>query len=445
MSAWNTFTTGFMATFTASTAKASPEASEPIGGGTSPLPFADESYETASPSIFDTDWNTRTPWEEEDLPPGYGVLLPDEAPEGFGGGDLFEQNDNSPWDYVLSPKREAGEVAVEVGIEINRAGSDLLHTIDSLETAGDVARDTIESTTDDLGHFFFDPKKYREQELPFLMQRYDVNDVAEATAEFEGDWKGGVQLMHLGRDLSNLPVVRAQRLEDAGLSPDAQTTYRMEIRSYAPFEEFGDYLPIVPSFEGDARGPSEEQGASSRILLEFEMDPLAGVADPGIDSDRSELFEKDSPLMSRALDLGRDLGLIQDQATARPGGVIADQPGADGSLGVGVRLWGSNPLITGSPRINANTMFRVKLAERRLEIDGFQFGDAFPNSDIVLTDPSGNTILLHSFETPVSGELGPAAFLPGSADREMGEFGWLIPLEENGLFVSRAGDETDDD
>jgi hypothetical protein len=61
-------------------------------------------------------------------------------------------------------------------------------------------------------------------------------------------------------------------------------------------------------------------------------------------------------------------------------------------------------------------------------------GDAFPNADVVVTDPAGKSLMVHSFETSSGPDSGPYMMLWGNNSRDMGSFSVQVPLTSEGTF-----------
>ncbi len=99
--------------------------------------------------------------------------------------------------------------------------------------------------------------------------------------------------------------------------------------------------------------------------------------------------------------------------------------GNDGISTLSFSLFGNNDLIPPSPDIDVNGIIQIGVVDlgdggTEATISGSISGDGFPNNETFLSDQSGQSVFLNTFETSFGPNFGPAAGLLGNTYRKMG-------------------------
>jgi RHS repeat-associated protein len=202
-------------------------------------------------------------------------------------------------------------------------------------------------------------------------------------------------------------------------NPTYDPAFNLEVRSYAPFESFAYALPPWTGFVGDDRGASTDFWASSRIHANTVLWPISQHASStAVYSDLTRLAS------------GPDW-----EGRAESEGYNISH-GVENGVKVFLEYRGSDPLYFGyAPDINvqANASVQVYRSMDMMRIEFEASGDAFPNLDAVLRDSSGRGLLIHSFESSLGPNTGPAS-LWFNKSLDMGHSVRWVPLTEEGNF-----------
>jgi RHS repeat-associated protein len=194
-------------------------------------------------------------------------------------------------------------------------------------------------------------------------------------------------------------------------------SFRVETRSYAPFSSFAHLYPPYFGFLGDDRGPSADLGASSRIHGDVLVRPSSGYV---------------GPLLAYSdLTIPSELPLPALRET--PQGTLNFER-LDRGVRLSIDLAGSDPWYFGTaPDIDIHTIASLSIERDVLVVEVWQFGDQFPNSDVVVRDSRGRGVVVHSFETSYGPQTGPA-MLMGDNYEFMGHSSMRLPLDSRGSF-----------
>jgi hypothetical protein len=176
------------------------------------------------------------------------------------------------------------------------------------------------------------------------------------------------------------------------------------IRSFAPWKTFGY------GFSGDNRSfttthvpggvAKSAAGATSRItsIIKFNPDPLSIISQTAY-SDPSH-----HPL------LGTATGTPHVTATVS-------------GFKMNIQMAGAVPLLHGlAPDIDVKLDMQVLGLASRTFYSGNLYGDAFPDAEVFIVNPSDKTKMLHTFTTSGDRNTGPMDFLPFDNNLPMGRF-----------------------
>lgn len=198
--------------------------------------------------------------------------------------------------------------------------------------------------------------------------------------------------------------------------------YKLFMRSFAPWTTFGAvtepktvfvpalpprpnaYYPVMPAgtsvtfgggFHGDGRGFSldTKPSVTSRINAYLEVDlasATAGASKAWCDTSR-----------------GPWMGIGPDStATGRPASTftVRRAPGSPAVEAV-IEYSASNPLVTGSPDIDARGEFTFRGADGKLTIDAVITGDQFPACESFVQDAAGHKVFLGGFAPSSKDEI----------------------------------------
>ncbi|MBK8270717.1 MAG: hypothetical protein IPK83_21385 [Planctomycetes bacterium] len=207
--------------------------------------------------------------------------------------------------------------------------------------------------------------------------------------------------------------------------PTGFAKFRVFFRSFAPFERFGSVGPL--NFHGDNRKASTDFRATSRIDSRVTIDTKTGKM--------SNQFTQSSPTVAYLgnLPIGVDIqnpefsaNLITNSSNPNQSMLILNQSAA-------------NPLIPLSPDIDKHALLEITETtigdKTLLTIRATVYGDAFPASELFITDAAGNAIGLGSFSPDASlKDLGPFMLLPGDQKRFEFSTTTSIIINKDGVF-----------
>jgi RHS repeat-associated protein len=194
-------------------------------------------------------------------------------------------------------------------------------------------------------------------------------------------------------------------------------SFRVETRSYAPFFSFAHIYPPYFGFFGDDRGPSADLGASSRMHGDVLVRPSSGYVGP----------------LNAYSDLTIPSELPLPALRETPEGTLYSDR-LERGVRMSINLAGSDPWYFGAaPDIDLHTIVSLSIERDTLSVDVWQFGDQFPNSDVVVRDSRGRGVVVHSFETQYGPQIGPA-MLMGDNYGFMGHSSVRLPLDPRGSF-----------
>lgn len=190
------------------------------------------------------------------------------------------------------------------------------------------------------------------------------------------------------------------------------TDYVLTVRSYAPFPRFGG------GFEGDNRGPSTSKTVTSRTAVEIIFNPQSGkIGKPKATSSGTTWL----PLDVRGLE--------------EPRVTLVNTSRIHNGVSITVDLAGSNPLVFGAPDIDLHATLWFTLEGGFLRVLAALSGDRFPNAEMFVTDGSGKSRMLLTYETTSGALSGPAFALPGNGRLEMNSLCVGFAVDGRGHFL----------
>lgn len=208
------------------------------------------------------------------------------------------------------------------------------------------------------------------------------------------------------RDRSVIILVR--RGDPPPPPPPITRRYRIHLRAFAPWREFGGAIPasVTPrgwinniNYRGDDRGFSVETGnrlVTSRINFQASVD-ITGARVTGVRA-------WSDPSHGPWLFLGPE-----GEETASPRATVASHRQSQPTYGSGLRadisVSGPNPLVPLSPAINARSEYIFTLATDgplgpRLIVNTRLSGDQFPACETFLDDDAGGKVFLGGYAPP---------------------------------------------
>jgi RHS repeat-associated protein len=202
------------------------------------------------------------------------------------------------------------------------------------------------------------------------------------------------------------------------IDPDGMWPFPVNIRSFAPFKEFGGW------FAGDNRGYSTSSTATSRLAQSFTVDPTKG----SVTKLQTSSSPSSHPLLGTA------------KATDDKGSIanFKSSENKDGSTTTSFTstMAGHNPLIPGSPDINVKTDFKLTENEKAgtLHINAIQTGDAFPAAETFIGDTKGNQLFI-GVSPANAGTEGPYTHLGGENERPMMSANFTVTMDKKGGFT----------
>lgn len=195
-------------------------------------------------------------------------------------------------------------------------------------------------------------------------------------------------------------------------------TFTLTTRSFAPFETFGG------GFEGDNRGFTENMNVTSRISQSTTFTLGGSVVSNVAHSSPSRR--------------GRRV------ATSDPTSRGLATKNDDQSIRVAQEYAGNNPLVPLSPDIDVSHRATISIEAAQdgtftLRIQGQLQGDTFPSAEVIFSDASGRSVLIHTYATSGGRNTGPFRRLPLKGDKPMGDYDVFIKFDAAGNITSVSG------
>jgi hypothetical protein len=205
--------------------------------------------------------------------------------------------------------------------------------------------------------------------------------------------------------------------------------YEVVTRTFAQPKTFGF------GFEGDDREFSADPTRSSRMVRSTVIDGK-GV----VESRAWSYASRGSGVVARggacATLKSECVGTLE--ATASPEGYAhwsADRN--RGGVIVEQHTEASMPLNRAAPNIDVDSKIHVAIDDRNvMTVRGTVNGDLFPNTELYMRDPAGNTMELSRFKTQFGRNIGPYRTLFGNDQHRMTQFEAKIQLDDDLNFQS---------
>lgn len=216
-------------------------------------------------------------------------------------------------------------------------------------------------------------------------------------------------------------------IDIAGMTP-----YPITIRSFHPAAGFGGatFGPgFGQNFSGDNRGFSNvvSKDVTSRVSHTVTADPEKGT----LSYSKENTFSNPShhPLYG--------------EATATPTGYATKTSSGNGAVGFETGYAGANPLVPGpTPDIDNKSFFNVIQTKDMLTISVNAYGDNFPNTEMFVADPSGQTVFIGA-DVRAAGEDKNPTILIGGATENIINTSLSIKIDGKGNFTGIVvGDKT---
>lgn len=189
--------------------------------------------------------------------------------------------------------------------------------------------------------------------------------------------------------------------------------YVLNMRSYAPFKEFGG------GFEGDNRGPSTATSATSRMAASLIFNLQSGK------------YGRPTATSSGTVWLPRGT-----RGMAEPKVTLISAVSVPNGLAFRLDMAGSNPIFKGrAPDIDLHANITFTLETGFLRVLAHLTGDAFPNAEMFVTDGSGKAKMLMTYETTSGPLTGPGFALPFDKKRQMNSICVGFAVNAKGLFI----------
>jgi RHS repeat-associated protein len=245
------------------------------------------------------------------------------------------------------------------------------------------------------------------------------------------------------------PTPAATPASPAATPAAPAATFTVTTRSFAPFETFGG------GYHGDNRGFSASDHVTSRVTQsttftmsgqqvsnEAHCDPTAGyglfplvISPLAWPSNTYSIDEQQGSEILNAGSVVRGVAIARSTAnvTPIPGGVSIDQSYA-----------ANNPVVTPSPDIDVQNHVEItagpgSAGSTVLTVSGTLTGDGFPNAEVVLTDHTSQSVLVHTFETAQGPMYGPIVHLWDRGTDPMGTYRVSVNVDSTGRITGVGG------
>jgi RHS repeat-associated protein len=206
--------------------------------------------------------------------------------------------------------------------------------------------------------------------------------------------------------------------------PNGEFPYPITIRSFHPSEGFGGTAAgpgLGKNFSGDNRGFSNvvSKDVTARCHQTVTVDPEKGT----ISYNKENTFSSPShhPYFG--------------EATETPKGYATKTSSGDGAVSFETGYAGTNPLAYGpTPDIDIKSFFNVIQTKDMLTISVNAYGDNFPNTEMFVADPSGQTVFI-GVDVRASGQDANPTILIGGATENIINTTLSIKIDKKGNFV----------
>jgi RHS repeat-associated protein len=202
---------------------------------------------------------------------------------------------------------------------------------------------------------------------------------------------------------------------------DGQVPYPITIRSFHPSSGFGGtYLGpgLGRNFSGDNRSFSNSS-ATARVSHTVTADPEKGT----LSYSNRNTFSNPShhPYFG--------------EGTETPKGYANKTSSGNNSISFETGYSGTNPLAVGpTPDIDNKSFFNITQANGKLSVNANIYGDNFPNTEISIKDPSGQS-LFAGVDVRAGGQDSNPLILIGGATENIMNINFSINIDSKGNFT----------
>jgi RHS repeat-associated protein len=212
------------------------------------------------------------------------------------------------------------------------------------------------------------------------------------------------------------------------VDPNGEYPYPITIRSFHPAAGFGSGgFGLGKNFSGDNRGFSNvvSKDVTARVHHTVTADPEKGTLS----------YSKENTYSSPSHHP------IYGKATDEPSGYATKTSAGDGMVSFETGYSGDNPLVP-SPKIDNKSFFTAIQTKDMLTISVNAYGDDFPNTEMFVADPSGQTVFL-GVDVRAAGQDKTPTILFGGATENIKNATVSIKIDDKGNFVGIVqGDKT---
>jgi RHS repeat-associated protein len=214
------------------------------------------------------------------------------------------------------------------------------------------------------------------------------------------------------------------------VDPDGRTPYPITIRSFHPSNGFpGSSLGpgLGRNYSGDDRGFSNNPSSSARISHTVTADAEKGTSS----------YSKNSTFSSPTSHP------YFGESTGTPSGYANKTSLGNSSIGFETGYSGTNPLAYGpTADIDNKTFFNITETNGMLNVTANVYGDDFPNTEMFIQDPSGQSLFLGADVRTGGNDDFPLALI-GGANENIMNINVNIKLDDKGNFTGVVkGDRT---
>jgi hypothetical protein len=194
------------------------------------------------------------------------------------------------------------------------------------------------------------------------------------------------------------------------------------MRSFHPSSGFGgtSFGPgFGRNFSGDNRSFSNNTGSTARVSHTVTADPDIGTL--RYSSENTISSASHHPYFGKA--------------TENPSGYASKTNSGNGSIAFETGYSGTNPLAVGpTPDIDVKSFFNVTQTKDILNINANVYGDNFPNTEMFVKDPSGQSLFL-GVDVRAGGQDRNPLILLGGATENIMNINVSVKIDGKGNFT----------
>ena len=206
------------------------------------------------------------------------------------------------------------------------------------------------------------------------------------------------------------------------IDPDGAFPYPITVRSFHPLSGFGG-TSLGPgfgrNFSGDDRGFSNNPSAIARVHHTVIADPDKGTL--SYSSRNTFSSASHHPYFG--------------EGTETPTGYANKTKAGNGSIAFETGYSGSNPLALGpTPDIDIKSFFNLTQTNDILNVNANIYGDDFPNTELFIKDPSGQSLFLGA-DVREGGNDNNPLILVGGANTNIMNINVSVKIDDKGNFT----------